>query len=155
MKCKNCKASIPDDSETCPECGVYVNQLKIDENSGIFNTGTDEITEVIKDDVDNNGVFLVLENGTKYNLPEGREITIGRKDVGSSPDIDLGPYDKGPYISRNQGTFILQDGDLFFTDKSKNGTTLNGREMEKNARTKLKNKDELQFGKIRGVIESL
>jgi hypothetical protein len=155
MKCKNCKTMIPDDAETCPECGIYVKQLKVNDDSGLLNAGHNDMTEEIELKDEGSGFFLKLDGGTRFGIPVGREITIGRKDVAANPDIDLGPFDNGPYISRNQGIFFLEDEVLYFTDTSKNGTLLNNKIMQQNVRTKLKNKDELQFGNIRGVIETV
>lgn len=93
--------------------------------------------------------LLISKSNISYSLSDAvsRNITIGRKDLSENPDIDLGPYDSGPYISRNQGYFSIQNDALFYYDKSKNGTLVNGRQI-KNGKIELKNKDKVRFGNI-------
>ena len=93
---------------------------------------------------------LLIENSNiSYDLnnSNSRKISVGRKDLSVTPDIDLGPYDEGPYISRIQGYFFIEEDNLFFEDKSKNGSLINNR-LLKDQKIALVNKDKLRFGNI-------
>lgn len=137
MKCYNCGSIIPDDIEKCPECNILLNKLKIEENS--FK--------------DNNEAFLILSNGTSFKLDKSiKEITIGRADFTNIPIIDIGPYDIGPYISRLHGIFLWENDLLYYIDKSKNGTFLNGKRLKTNEKVKLNNGDKIKFTNIEGKI---
>ena len=93
---RNCNNEIDDSAEFCPICNVYVSTCQV---------ATQEIHT-------KQTFVLVLENGAKFDIqPEvNTTVTIGRADLSSRPDIDLGPYDDGPYISRLQGEFFDKNG---------------------------------------------
>ncbi len=136
MICYNCGSNIPDDSEKCPECSIVINRLKVEENKDY-----------------NNNAFLTLSNGVSFKLDKNiKEITIGRSDFSNNPVIDIGPYDIGPYISRIHGLFLWQDNSLYYIDKSKNGTFLNGIKLKKNEKVRLNNGDKIKFVNISGEI---
>lgn len=81
-----------------------------------------------------------------------RDIVIGRRDPtkDSGPDLDLtahGAYQLG--ISRKHAILRVQNKRLNVVDLgSRNGTYLNGRQLEPNTLTALKHGDELRLGKI-------
>jgi len=96
--------------------------------------------------------MLILENSSKFILDNDlNQISIGRKDINSNPQIDLGPFDDGPYISRLQGVFYWEKNLLFYENKGKNPTLVNGKKIL-NQRIQLKNHDIIEFGKIKGEI---
>ncbi len=95
---------------------------------------------------------LTVDNYDSFIFNLDKSTTIGRKDIGSKPDIDLGPYDKGPYLSRNQGYFYLKDEKLFYIDIGKNPVYRNGIIIEKNIETQIYDGDRLIFGKINTII---
>ena len=66
------------------------------------------------------------------NFHNKQKIYIGRKDINYSPDIDLGPFDLHLTLSRIHGFFIEKNDHLYYTDLSKNGSTLNGVLLKKN-----------------------
>lgn len=137
MKCYNCGSTIPVDSTKCPECGVIINKLKI------------ENTEI---EIGNN-FYLVLNNGVSFKLDKNiEEITIGRSDFSNTPVIDIGPYDTGPYVSRIHGIFFWEEESLYYIDKSKNGTFLNGKRVKNNEKVKLNNGDKIKFTNIEAEI---
>ncbi|HOJ64696.1 MAG TPA: FHA domain-containing protein [Spirochaetota bacterium] len=136
MKCYNCGSIIPDDSKSCPECNVIINRLKIEEN-----------------EIDSGNASLILNNGTSFKLEKNiKEISIGRSDFSTTPTIDIGPYDTGPYISRIHGIFLWEEDSLYYIDKSKNGTFLNNVRLKKDEKVKLKNGDKIKFVDIEAEI---
>ncbi|HOV13084.1 MAG TPA: FHA domain-containing protein, partial [Spirochaetota bacterium] len=55
--------------------------------------------------------------------------------------------DEGPYISRIQGYFFVEEHNLFFEDRSKNGTFVNNK-LIKGETIQVRIKDRLKFGNI-------
>lgn len=139
MICKNCNSEISDDSEYCPVCNVYASPYKL------------ETMEVI----DNYENVLLIDDDGKFNLQidNKNEILAGRADVNSSPDIDLGPYDKGPYVSRKHGVFFWETGRLYYKDVSKNGSYINGKKIKQNEKILLNNGDSIVFGSVKGIVK--
>ena len=137
MICKNCNAEIDENVEYCPVCNVYINSAQME---------TREIRLV-------KTYILVLESGAKFNIvPKAdKHITIGRTDLATHPDIDLGPYDDGPYISRHHGEFFEEDGQLYYISTGKNGTKVNGQKCG-NDPIALSSGDEMQFDNVKGSI---
>ncbi len=113
MECSNCHNFINIDSTQCPFCGMY-NPKSLKDNSDVNWTIC----------IDNEVFPLYFQRKPK--------IYIGRKDINYSPDIDLGPFDLHLTLSRNHGFFIEKDELLYYTDLSKNGSTLNGVLLKKN-----------------------
>ena len=138
MICKNCNSQINEDDEYCPVCNVFISPYKI------------ETQEVIPRE----NYILVIENGSKFNLKlDGKDkIIVGRADIGSRPDIDLGPYDKGPYISRKHGAFFWENEILYYEDLGKNGSFINGTKCQKDVKNQIKKGDKIIFGNIKGEI---
>lgn len=135
MQCGNCKEEIPDESQQCPFCHVFIKNLKLETNAEPIHV-----------------CILMLETGEEFELSGRNQITIGRVDLGANPMIDLGPYDKGPFISRLQGMFDWEGETLYYTDKGKNQILLNNKKLETNKKTKLQNNDKLKFGEINARI---
>lgn len=98
------------------------------------------------------------ETQTTVGLEVRDKIVIGRGDPVASfyPDLDLSPYGgqkKG--VSRRHAT-IVQDNEqkaLFLEDlNSTNGTRINGFSLEPRRRYRLRDGDELEFGKVQMVL---
>jgi hypothetical protein len=133
MICRNCNFENNDDAVRCSFCNIYLLSLRLE------------------DDETKDNMF-VLENNIKFELKNDiGDITVGRKDLNSNPVIDLGPFDNGPYVSRIHGSFSWKDNEIYYTDKSKNGTIINNEKIQK-TEVKLKNGDILVFGKVKGAI---
>lgn len=98
------------------------------------------------------------ENQTTVGLEVRDKIVIGRSDPVASfyPDLDLSPYGgqkKG--VSRRHATIIQDDEQkaLFLEDlNSTNGTRINGFSLEPRRRYRLRDGDELEFGKVQMVL---
>ena len=138
MICRNCNNEIDDSAEFCPICNVYVSTCQV---------ATQEIHT-------KQTFVLVLENGAKFDIqPEvNTTVTIGRADLSSRPDIDLGPYDDGPYISRLQGEFFDKNGVVFYKNLGKNPTIINDKKINNNDCVKISDKDKITFVNINGKI---
>ena len=137
MICKNCNAEIDENAEYCPVCNVYINSAQM-------------VTREIKM---KQTYLLVLDSGAKFNImPEnGTHITVGRTDLATHPDIDLGPYDDGPYISRHHGEFFEEDGQLYYLSTGKNGTKINDQKCGDEP-IKISSGDEMMFDSVHGRI---
>ena len=137
MICKNCNAEIDENTEYCPVCNVYINSAQM-------------VTREIKM---KKTFLLVLDSGAKFDImpKDGQHITVGRTDLATHPDIDLGPYDDGPYISRHHGEFFEEDGQLYYISTGKNGTKVNGQKCG-NDPIALSSGDEMQFDNVKGSI---
>lgn len=133
MRCSNCGNLIPDDAKSCLFCGVY-------------------ITTSIDDDVFD-GYYLEIR-GFKFKLKTGCDahVFIGRKDISNSPDIDIGPFDNALSVSRVHGFFIEKNGKLYYTDLSRNGTTLNGVRIKKKMPVLVNSSDKISFSGVNGEI---
>jgi pSer/pThr/pTyr-binding forkhead associated (FHA) protein len=96
------------------------------------------------------------ENRTSLGLPVKPEMLVGRTDSEgrAQPDLDLGPYDglrNG--VSRRHARITYEDGALYIQDmESTNGTRINGYELAPGRVYRLRDGDELEFGRIRVVI---
>jgi len=95
---------------------------------------------------------LIINDTVNFELNTSKETQIGRKDIGVIPDIDLGPYDNGPNISRKQGYFFVVDGDLFYTNTGKNRAYHNSKPLKNNDPVKLYNNDQLKIVTVNTVI---
>ena len=141
MICKNCNTEISEKDGFCPVCNVYINVCQV---------ATREIRRT-------NTYVLVLDNGKKFDIqPEvNTKITIGRADLTSQPDIDLGPYDDGPYISRIHGEFFDTDGVLFYRSLGKNVTAVNNRKLTaKDSPVQIHAGDKICFVNVKATILS-
>lgn len=94
--------------------------------------------------------LLVLSSGRRIELSVGDNLVVGRKDNqrGIYPDVDLGldgGYDAG--VSRRHA-IIATSGDTVTLEDlgSANGTFVNGRRLEPERPTAIRNGDELKFG---------
>ncbi len=95
------------------------------------------------------------ENRTTVGVSISHHITIGRTDSkGVEPDLDLTPYgavENG--VSRLHATIIYEDETLYIEDlNSTNGTRINGFQLNPNRRYRLRDGDELEFGRVRATL---
>ena len=95
------------------------------------------------------------ENRTTVGVPIDHRINIGRTDSkGNEPDLDLTPYgavENG--VSRLHATITYEDETLYIEDlNSTNGTRINGFQLTPNRRYRLRDGDELEFGRVRAIL---
>ena len=102
-------------------------------------------------------ILLQVENEhhTTLGVPIAHRINIGRADSkGNQPDLDLTPYGAvQDGVSRLHATIIYEDETLFIEDmNSTNGTRINGFQLTPNRRYRLRDGDELEFGRTRATL---
>ena len=88
-------------------------------------------------------------------LPVGQRILAGRlTDAGDQATLDLSQY--GGYqggVSREHAQFVLKNGTLYLEDLgSTNGTRINGFEVKPNQLYRLRDGDEVEFGRVRAQL---
>jgi pSer/pThr/pTyr-binding forkhead associated (FHA) protein len=96
------------------------------------------------------------ENRTTLGLQVKEEMIVGRADAEgqNQPDLDFAPYDglrNG--VSRQHATITYDGGALYIEDlNSTNGTRINGFQLTPERPYRLRDGDELEFGRIRVVM---
>lgn len=101
-------------------------------------------------------VQIGSENRTSFGLQVQEQMLVGRADADGTlvPELDLGPYEglrNG--VSRRHAQITYEDGALYIEDlESTNGTRINGFELTPGRTYRLRDGDELEFGRIRVVI---
>jgi hypothetical protein len=98
------------------------------------------------------GLRLVSSGQTVALDPARNEFLVGRPDPvsGTTPEIDLGPFDANRTLSRRHAK-ILRDGAQYFVredNATTNGTYLNGERLQTAVAVPLKSGDMLRFGSI-------
>ena len=98
------------------------------------------------------------ENQTTVGIEVKERLVLGRSDPVADfyPDLDLSPYGgQEGGVSRRHAT-IVQDNEnkaLYLEDmNSTNGTRINGFSLEPKRRYRLRDGDELEFGRVRMVL---
>lgn len=96
------------------------------------------------------------ENRTTVGLQVREEMLVGRADADgqNQPELDLAPYD-GLHngVSRRHARILYDDGALYIEDlNSTNGTRINGFQLTPERTYRLRDGDELEFGRIRVVM---
>ncbi|MFN8530947.1 MAG: FHA domain-containing protein [Anaerolineae bacterium] len=85
------------------------------------------------------------------------QLVVGRtsSDTPVPIDIDLSPFDaQNTGVSRMHATFHFHDGALEIEDhESTNGTRINGFQLQSGRRYRLRNGDELEFGRLQMVVK--
>jgi hypothetical protein len=97
----------------------------------------------------------LLVSGTGQTLaldPARNEFLVGRPDPvsGTTPEIDLGPFDANRTLSRRHAR-ILRDGGQYLVREdttTTNGTYLNDQRLQTGVAVALKSGDKLRFGSI-------
>ncbi len=93
---------------------------------------------------------LVISDSYMYILL-GSEITVGRKSKESTPDIDITEFDSGFVASRKHISIIPRGGKHYCKPFStRNGTYLNGKQLEPEKEVLLSRGDTIQLG-FRGI----
>jgi pSer/pThr/pTyr-binding forkhead associated (FHA) protein len=96
------------------------------------------------------------ENRTTVGLQVSAQMLVGRSDAGgdSVPDLDLSPLDgRRSGVSRRHALITYENETLFLTDlNSTNGTRINGFQLTPGRSYRLRDGDELEFGRIRGIM---
>jgi hypothetical protein len=103
-------------------------------------------------------LVLHFENGKRafIDLHHGDRVVVGRADDGGSADLglDLAPYGAAQSgVSRYHAAFSYQDGMVHIEDlKTTNGTRINGFQLSSDRTYRLRDGDELEFGRARVVV---
>lgn len=101
-------------------------------------------------------VHISGDSHTTVGLEVKDIILIGRGDPATNlePDLDLNDYGgAGMGVSRRHAQFVLFEQALYVEDlDSTNGTRLNGFSLEANHGYRLRDGDELEFGKIKIML---
>jgi pSer/pThr/pTyr-binding forkhead associated (FHA) protein len=102
-------------------------------------------------------IALQFESGGRAIIDLGGRIVIGRAGgEGESPEIglDLSPYGaEQSGVSRVHAAFSYQEGVVYIEDlASTNGTRINGFQLVPNRTYRLRDGDELEFGRARLVV---
>jgi pSer/pThr/pTyr-binding forkhead associated (FHA) protein len=96
------------------------------------------------------------ENRTTVGLPIGGRLNIGRTDSKgeNSPDLDLTPYGAVQNgVSRLHASITYEDETLYIEDmQSTNGTRINGFQLIPGRKYRLRDGDELEFGRVRATL---
>ena len=96
------------------------------------------------------------ENRTSLGVSIEPRMLVGREDSkrGAIPEIDLAPFDglrNG--VSRQHAVITYEDGALYVEDlDSTNGTRINGFQLTPARIYRLRDGDELEFGRLRLVL---
>ncbi len=96
------------------------------------------------------------ENRTTLGVSVMDEMLVGREDSrwNQRPEVDLGPFaglTNG--VSRVHARITNEDATLFIEDlDSTNGTRINGFQLKPHIRYRLRDGDELEFGRLRAVL---
>jgi hypothetical protein len=140
MKCSECGTENEEGARFCAECGSTLAEA-------------DETLVIGAEPRGGKEASLVLSTGESFDLKEGDNV-VGRKDEGVAVDIDLGPFDKDKYTSRKHCIISLEGGKLFVTDLSSNGTFLQDKRLDKNAKTAAPAGSKIKFVKIEGKLQA-
>lgn len=90
-----------------------------------------------------------------FDLMIADRALVGRaSDSGPKPDLDLTDYGAAAHgVSRSHASFSYDAGSFFVEDlQSASGTRLNGLLLTPRRRYRLRDSDELEFGRIRVTI---
>jgi pSer/pThr/pTyr-binding forkhead associated (FHA) protein len=96
------------------------------------------------------------ENRTTLGVTVTERMLVGREDVrkGQVPEIDLAPFDGAANgVSRDHAVITYDDGALYVEDlTSTNGTRINGFQLTPERTYRLRDGDEIEFGRLRVVL---
>jgi len=95
----------------------------------------------------------VMATGQIVSLDAARsDFLVGRPDPvsGTTPEIDLGPFDANRTLSRRHARIVRDGGQYFVREDSAttNGTYLNGERLQTGVAVPVKSGDKLRFGSI-------
>lgn len=85
---------------------------------------------------------------------DNQPLIIGRGDDDNPIEIDVTPYDAFESgVSRQHAALLWEDDGLFVVDLgSKNGTRINGFNLEAHRPYRLRNGDEIELGRLRTIV---
>jgi len=91
---------------------------------------------------DKEGIVALVINGEEYVFGDGD--TFGRREEPWLEDLKMAcdGHEEIPYVSSEHLEFTVEDGDVYVEDLSRNGTKLNGRDLD-GGRAKLSDGDTL------------
>lgn len=129
--CEFCGHHNPMSIMACEECGAdlaFVQPTEVSEDS--------------------DRVWSLVSKKTGQVFPITTAIEIGRM----SSDLAF-LLNESNYTSRYHANLEVTAEGLFVTDKSSNGTSINGSKLEKNIKCELYNGDELSFADVAFVVK--
>jgi serine/threonine-protein kinase len=101
-------------------------------------------------------VFVGIESSLPVPLTIDGEAIIGRADeeAGYMPELDLSPFDaRDGGVSRRHAVLIVENGTLFVADlNSVNGTRINGVELGRDQRSRVRHGDVIEVGRLRLTV---
>jgi hypothetical protein len=102
---------------------------------------------------------IVLASGAaEFPLWTGPEAMVGRPDPPSNfiPEINLAPHDSHRSLSRRHALIFRKGDDFFVREETgvRNGTTVNGQKLETGVPAKIKNGDEICFGRVKTTFRA-
>jgi hypothetical protein len=82
------------------------------------------------DEPDEAGLVTLVINGSSYSFDDGD--TFGRRDEAWLEDLKMAcdGHEEIPYISGDHVEFLVEDDTVYVSDLSRNGTRLNGKELD-------------------------
>lgn len=161
IKCPFCGTLNVENTLFCIECGTY---LLEDDQKGTDPLGTSEIGWMGESDEEGGGRannkgtgplairFNIVDSRREVELPLDKAIHIGRLDPTSDvfPEVDLteeGGLERG--VSRRHARILKREGSVVVEDLgSINGTFVNGKRLAPYLPEPLKDKDNLQVGRL-------
>lgn len=133
--CENCGYENEVTSLECTECGYdlsFVIPTIKQENIKPHISGWSLVA------VDNNEIF---------------ENNLDGKTIGREGELFSDYVNKSDYISRKHAKFNIENGNLYVTDASTNGTLINEVRIEKLNKTELKNEDVVTFADLKFIVK--
>lgn len=129
-------ADVPDETAVVGAGGDATDEAAADDGAGapaetaVIEEGADE-TAILGDasaDGDDEPITLVV-NGSRYSFGDGD--VFGRRDEPWLDDLIAAAdgHEEIPYVSGDHLRFSVEDGGVYVTDQSRNGTKLNGRDV--------------------------
>jgi hypothetical protein len=152
IKCPFCNSTYPENTLFCDECGSYLAPGDGQATDPLSGEGSDESKVERPRSGSFKTLMLAMDDGGSVELPLSKEVILGRLDPGRAifPDVDLTSQDgmdKG--VSRRHARITLREGQVFIEDlNSLNGTFLNATRLVPELPYPIKNKDQIQLGKL-------
>ena len=152
IKCPFCNSTYPENTLFCDECGSYLAPGDGQATDPLSGQGGGESNDSKPSSGSFKTLMLAMDDGGSVELPLSKEVILGRLDPGRAifPDVDLTSQDgmdKG--VSRRHARITLREGQVFIEDlNSLNGTFLNATRLVPELPYPVKNKDQIQLGKL-------
>jgi hypothetical protein len=152
IKCPFCNSTYPENTLFCDECGSYLAPGDGQATDPLSGEGSEEPTVKKPGGGSFKSLLLAMDDGGSVELPLSKEVILGRLDPGRAifPDVDLTSQDgmdKG--VSRRHARITLREGQVFIEDlNSLNGTFLNATRLVPELPYPVKDRDQIQLGKL-------